>query len=85
MNINYWYFLTLDQTPTKMPPYGDIFACTFNYFYCLLLIFNCSNNLSENLATCQEYLNTKYKGVLESCTTPIFSYGLVDMVFLRRC
>lgn len=67
-----------------MPPYGDIFACTFNYFYCLLLIFNCSNNLSENLITCQEYLNTKYGGVLESCTIVDSSCRLVDMVFSCR-
>lgn len=65
-----------------MPPYGDIFACTFNYFYCLLLIFNCSNNLSENLDTCQEYLNTKYRGVLESCTTTDSLCRLIDLVFL---
>lgn len=46
-----------------MPPYGDIFACTFNYFYCLLLIFNCINNLPDLAHTCQEYLYTKNNGV----------------------
>lgn len=49
--------------PTKMPPLGDIFACTFNYFYCLLLIFSCVNNLTESFYPCQEYLYRNILGV----------------------
>ena len=53
-----------------MPPCGDIFACTFNYFYCLLLIFNCSNNLSEKCKACQVYLYRKKEGVQNISTAP---------------
>lgn len=56
-------YIVLLLLPTKMPPYGDIFACTFNYFYCLLLIFSCVINLAEFSRPCQEYLYRNIPGV----------------------
>ncbi len=68
-----------------MPPCGDIFACTFNYFYCLLLIFNCSNNLPDKTHLCQEYLYSNYCGVVGICTPLIHSGGRAYLAGFFSC